>query len=258
MYKAATINLAGAALACLGATLAVADNHMERPTAFPVEIFTCNYVDGKSQRDLDRVIGKFNQWNEDNGAAGYTAWVLTPRFYNADITFDLAWIGAWQSFETMGAGLDNWRASGSPVAADFDRVMSCDSHTLFRGYTTIPPLAEDPPDNSVVMFETCKLTEGATPPQVYEAHVNWGKWMREKGSKLSEWAFVPDLGSGDVDFDYYTVTGFANYSELSATGELLFNGGGIETTTEMLAPVRGCDNPRVYDATVVQRPVEGQ
>lgn len=254
MLKAATIKLAGAALVCLGAPFVLADNHMERPTASPVEIFTCNYVDGKSQRDLDRVVGKFNQWSEANGGDGYTAWVLTPMFYNADIKFDLAWIGAWQSFENMGSGLDNWLANGGSLAGDFDRVMSCDSHTLFRSYNTIPPLSENPPDNSVVMFETCKLTEGTTPPQVYEAHVNWGKWMREKGSKLSEWAFVPDLGSGDVKFDYYTVTGFANYSDLSATGELLFNGGGIETTTEMLAPVRECDLPRVYNARVVQRP----
>jgi hypothetical protein len=72
------------------------------PRAVPVEVFACNYLKGKSYKDLQRVIDKWNKWMDENGAAAYTAWTLVPEFTNGGTyKMDVGWVGAWAD----GAGL---------------------------------------------------------------------------------------------------------------------------------------------------------
>lgn len=240
--------------------VASADSHEEaaRPTAFPAEIFTCTYVDGKDRSDLDRVIARFNKWSDENDPDGYSAWVMTPQFYNQNIKLDVLWLGAWQSFEELGASQDTWTTKGGEMAEAFNKVVTCDNHVLFRGYTIMPPMQESPPPTGVVFFSSCTANEGAEPRAVYEAHVKWDQWFRDKGIKTASWAFVHDLGAGAPKFDYYHVRSFNNYSDMGTAGELLFNGGGLEVAMEMENSVTSCDQARVYDATLVRAGLQQQ
>lgn len=237
-----------------------ADNHESEagPAAFPAEVFTCTYRDGMDRSDLDKVNARFNKWADENDPEGYSAWVMTPQFYNANVDFDVLWLGAWQNFEKLGTAQDTWTQKGGAMAEAFNKVMTCDNHVLFRGYTIIPPMQQTPPPTGVVFFSSCTAAEGVEPREVYDAHVKWEQWFRGKGVKTASWAFVHDLGAGDPGFDYYHVRSFNNYSDMGAAGELLFNGGGLAVAEEMENSVTSCDMARVYDATLVRAGLQPQ
>ena len=52
----------------------------------PVELFACNFNDGKDMGDLERVNKRWNDWMDENNADYYAAWLLTPYFFEASAT----------------------------------------------------------------------------------------------------------------------------------------------------------------------------
>ena len=53
---------------------AMAQEMDKAPTLNPLEVYTCNYLDGKDRGDLDKVIDRWNTWTDANDPAPYTAW----------------------------------------------------------------------------------------------------------------------------------------------------------------------------------------
>ncbi|NIO42005.1 MAG: hypothetical protein GTO41_18660, partial [Burkholderiales bacterium] len=55
-----------------------ADNHggeeEEANVASPMEMFACNYNDGKGRADLDAANKKWNAWADKQGIDDYSAW----------------------------------------------------------------------------------------------------------------------------------------------------------------------------------------
>ena len=112
--------------ALLYSTQASAQDAAQQPTLNPAEIFTCNYNKGKGRSDLDKVVKQWNSWADKTDSAPYNAWLLTPVFFGPEITFDVAWLGAWPTYEDMGINLQNWQQKGAKVSQEFDKVISCD------------------------------------------------------------------------------------------------------------------------------------
>ena len=254
MIRKVITTLGSAAILLTSNPLALADDHMDEdaPTAFPVELFTCTYREGRDRSDLDRVIKRFNDWSDENDAKGYNAWLLTPQMTNADIAFDVGWLGAWQDYPTMGASLDKWTQDGGAVSEAFNRVIECDTHVLNTAYTIRAPESDTPPATGVVLFASCTAEEGAEPMDVYNAHVKWEDWLKERAVATSSWAFVPGLGTADPDFGYYLVRSFPNYAGLGNAGHVMYNDGGMQAVREITDEITSCDNSRVYDAELVR------
>jgi hypothetical protein len=228
--------------------IALAQETVETPSFQPVEMYSCSYNKGKGPRDLDKAVAKFNEWSDANSPTGYTAWTLTPQYYNADITFDVAWLGAWTDNAEMGSNTDAFVSKGADVQAGFDRVLTCDSHNGAQAVEVKAPQNAAPPARGIVMFSSCTLAEGVGPAEAYAKHVAWAEYLDSKGSKAAMWAFYPGLGAGETDFDYYMVTAYGNYSDLAATSEILTNGGGWMEAAKLFAGTVSCDGPRVYDS----------
>jgi hypothetical protein len=240
--------LGAGVIALLWSGIALAQESAPTPNFQPVEMFSCTYNKGKGARDLDRAVATFNEWSDANDPTGYTAWTLTPQYFNADITFDVAWLGAWTDNAAMGSNTDTFVTKGASVQAAFDRVLTCDSHTGAQAVEVKPPQNAAPPATGIVMFSSCTLAEGVGPADAYAAHVAWGKYLDSKGSRAAMWTFYPGLGSGTMDFDYWVVTAYGNYAELAATTEILTNGGGWIEAAKIFAGIVSCDGARVYDS----------
>jgi hypothetical protein len=235
-------------IALLWSSVPLAQEAMETPRFQPVEMYSCNYNKGKGPRDLDRAVAKFNEWSDANSPTGYTAWTLTPQYFNGDIEFDVAWLGAWDDNAAMGSNTDTFVSKAAGVQAGFDRALTCDSHIGAQALNVKPPQNAAPPATGIVMFSSCTLAEGIGPADAFALHVAWGEYLESKGSKAAMWTFYPGLGAGDLDFDYYLVTAYGNYSELAATTEILTNGGGWMEAAKIFAGAVNCDGPRVYDS----------
>ena len=216
----------------------------------PVEFFACNYQDGKGLADLQKVGARFSKWADDNDSK-YSAWILTPQFHNADLGFDVGWLGAWPDGNAMGKSMDTWLSGGKELAADFSKVFDCSiSHETATSAMVNAP--KGPPGNGVVMFSECTMLEGKTPMEALPAHRKVGAMMKEMGSKASSWLFFPGMGSANAGFHYWSVLGFNSYSDLGAATEMYINGGGWEKAMSVLAPLTRCASPAVFDARLVR------
>ena len=229
---------------------AMAQEDADMPTMNPAEIYTCNYLDGKSRGDLDKVIARWNKWSDNNDPAPYTAWVLSPVFFGPEITFDLAWLGAWPTNDAMGKGLQTWQDKGSQMGAEFFDVFSCDQHTSMA-VLPMQPLFE-PAETSLVRFLDCKVADGINIPDAVGAHRKFSAYMKSKGSDTSAFAFFSGMGAGETDFDYKIVLANADYPSLSRDAEIYTNGGGWMEAAKTMSGITSCDSARLYKADLVR------
>ena len=217
------------------------------PEVAPVELYSCTFNEGKGMDDLNKVTDKFRKWSKKN-QAGYSAWTITPNFRAADGEFDIGWIGASQTGDSFGKGMDKWINGNDGLAEAFTDVITC-SHSLVSSVAINAP--DGPADNGVVMFSSCTKAEGKNDRDAFEAHKQFSGDMRAMGGKGQSWLMYPALGFGKMEFEYYAVTGFKNYAELGEGWNIYTNGGGYEKAGAAFAGVTSCDSPRVYDARLV-------
>lgn len=249
MNRISTVVAMLLALAVPWAQSAVAQDGAQK--ANPVEFFACNFQDGKGMADLNNVIEKFKAYADQNDV-GYTAWTLTPQFTNdGDDAFDVGWLGAWPDGNAFGKSQDNWMTKGRDVAKAFGAVIDCSSrHEMASSMVINPPKA--PPGNGVVMFYACSLGDGKSPNDAIAAAKKLTGAMTALGTDASSWLFFPGMGAGNIDFDYWRVVAFNNYTELGAAVETYMNGGGWQKNMEIMGPVASCSSPGVYDARLVR------
>ena len=229
---------------------AMAQEGDKAPTLNPVEIFTCNYLDGKDRGDLDKVIARWNKWADDNYPSPYTAWVMTPAFYGPEITFDIAWLGGWPTYADMGENLNVWQTKGGKMNAEFFNVLSCDMH----GSMAVMPMQApgEPTSSSLVRFMDCEMEDDANPADMVAAHREFKDFMRSKGSESAGWLFFPGMGAGNIEYDYKMVLANTDHRSLAKDGEIIANGGGWMKAQETFGGIVQCDSPRLYQADMVR------
>jgi hypothetical protein len=218
--------------------------------AAPVEFFACDYQDGKGLSDLKEVAQQFKAWADKNDSK-YSAWILTPQFAN-DLDFQVGWLGSWPDGKAFGASQDNWMAGGQDMAKEFGKVIDCSNeHQLVTSAVVNAP--DGPPGNGIVWFSACTMQDGVSPVKALPAHRKSAKIMTDMGSKARSWLFWPGIGAGDIDFHYWRVVAFENYSEMGAATELYFNGGAWKQMMEIMAPVARCESGALFDAHLVRQ-----
>lgn len=217
--------------------------------ASPVDFRACNFREGKSMQDLDKVTAKFREYANKNDSK-YSAWTLTPQ-YQTGGGFDIAWLGAWPNGEAFGVSMERWSTQIRGLQAEFDQVVDCSGrHELAISRPINAP--QGTPEDGILMFYACQLNEGTTLEQAYKAHLDAGSAMKGMGSLAVSWMFQPALGSAAADVDYYHVLGFYRYSDLGASMEMYVNGGGMKKQQAILGKVSSCQTPSVFDAISVR------
>ena len=216
----------------------------------PVEFFACEWEDDKGLADLKKVADKFRAWTDKNDPS-YSAWILTPQFYAADLGFDVGWLGSWPSGDAFGEGQDAWMAGGAELAEAFSEVIDCTiSHETATSVVVRAP--DGPPDNGIVMISQCILQEGKSPTDALPAHRKAAEIMQGMGSNGASWLFYPGMGTSADGFHYWSVLAFKSYKELGSAMEKYINGGGWEKVMAVTSPVTQCGSATVFDAHLVR------
>ncbi len=224
--------------------------------AVPLELFSCAWEDGKGMKDLMKASERFNKW-ADKHDMKYSAWTITPQFRSSEQPFDVGWIGAWQSGEALGAGMQAWQDNGAEEAQEFADVMDCTgAHGLMSSVALNMPQGE-PSKAPLVQFSSCSVNDGKTAEDAYNAHKAFSDYMVSQGGQAAAWLLYPALGAGDIDFDYYAVSAYASYAQLGVAFEAYVNGDGWKKAQNELFSVVSCDNPRLYDGKLVRNGAGG-
>jgi len=217
--------------------------------ARPVDFRGCNFLDGKTMADLDKVTDKFRAYANKNDT-GYSAWILTPE-YATNPGFDVAWMGAWPDGVAFGVSMEKWRSLGTGIAAEFAQVVDCSG--IHVAATSLPINApEATPQDGILLLYACKLNQGKTLDEAYAAHLKFGQTMKAKGSLSNSWMFTPIAGAGDSEVDYYHAAAFYRYSDLGDTMEMFVNRGGAGERVKIIDPVASCQTPDVFNALSVR------
>ena len=217
--------------------------------ARPVEFYACNFREGKTRADLDKVTAKFREYANKNDT-GYSAWTLTPE-YATDAGYDIGWMGSWPDGVAFGVSQEKWHSIGRGLAAEFDQVLDCSQRHVMAMSRPINAATATPEDGILLLY-ACKLNQGKTLKDAYAAHLQFGQWMKANGSLSVSWMFTPAAGMGDSDVDYYHAAAFYRYSDMGDTMEMYVNRGGAENRAKNIDPVASCQTPTVYDALSVR------
>lgn len=228
-----------------------ADHHMEMQFA-PSEMMTCAYKEGKDRDDLNKLTNAFTKWVKKNDA-NYTYYLLTPNWHEDASEWDFAWIGSWTSGAGMGKGYDAWMDDDDDVGAMFQDVMDCNYSLSSVTPITVPDDGA-PWERGVVWFSRCELDEDAGLGDAIGAHRAMSSAMAEMGQSSVSWAFLPALGFGDVEFDYYHVQAWPSYSQLGMGFDNYFNKGGWKVQSEAQEDTVSCASPNLYTFRMVYGP----
>ena len=246
MFRNASALCAVASL--VTAPIVAADSHGEMQFV-PAHINVCSFRDGKSWGDLEKLNEAFAGFIGDS-PTDYSYWILTPRF-REDSDMHFAWLGSWNSGAGFGGGFDNWVANAGDLEQMFYETAECGSNMMAIANIMVDP--DNPPTNGVVWFARCTLADGKELSDAVAAHAEGSSAMRDLGVESQSWAFVPALGFGDIEFDYYHVATFDSYAALGAGFDANFNQGGWKARMEPMAGVASCSSPNLYDYRIKQQ-----
>ena len=228
-----------------------ADEH-EGPSAFPVEAYICNYVDGAGSAEFDAWVDSWNAWADEAGMTEYMAVTMVPFYHGPDQDFDFIWLGASPTAASLGRDQDMWLAQGGELQASLAEVVECSSHSNFASMEFKSPGDGPIPDSLVVGFSDCKMGEGVSFGDIAPAMAEWGAYRAEEGVGGGIWAFFPAFGGGGEEFDFKYVASAANLEALGV-GWDQYASGGYAKAEELFADKLDCDSSRVYIATTRRR-----
>jgi hypothetical protein len=213
-------------------------------SVWPVEIYGCEYREGKGMADLDQATAAFNAWMDARGENDYWAYVLVPHYHSNEIDFDVLWAGGWQSGTAMGRSLERYVNEGGDVAAGFGAVVGCDTVTNFAvlNLTENP----DPPAAGPIAFTDCTLEEGKEFPEALAAMKSWVAYENEQGTADEHFILFPAYGeSSDADYDFKWVT-TSTWEDFGKGWDQYGNGGGWQKSRELFGGLLDCDSSRLY------------
>jgi len=212
----------------------------------PVELYACNFKQGKDDGDLSKVIDRWNKFSDQNGMDNYAAWLLRPFFYTSAQEFDILWLGAYSDGNAMGTGLQNWISNGRELNAAFEEVIDCGAHVAFSSAMYKAPPGGGAPGAGVISIMDCELNEGYRYSDVKAAELKWMEHLGKSGSKAAYYHWMPMFGGGDADFDYKVVSAYASFEEVGSDIENFANEGGRDVSRDVFARIDDCDDARVY------------
>lgn len=247
MNKKRACLLIGVLGVMLGSGSAIAQNS-GNPVFVPVDLYACNYKEGKGPADLDAAAANWTEYMDKTRQNGYAAWTLTKHYFGPDQDFDVIWMGAWKNGKVMGEGVDEYIKSGGDAAAGFADVVACDVTSNFASLRAVAPKNGRTPDDSVLLFSDCSLKEGVRNEDVGAAMDKWGQALNGAGIDTGIYLWYPVFGGGDASFDFKMVTTHANHTAFGEMYEAMGNGGLYRTNNELFGNLMTCDVNRAYNA----------
>jgi hypothetical protein len=180
----------------------------ETPPA--VQIFACNFLDGKDVADLDEATDFFKAQIAKIGSAdltAYEAFVWEPYVGRTD--YDFLWFGAHANLNTLvraQAALDD-SAEGQAANTKFDAIVKCDSAIAFS--EVIYDGEGEPVSDGQALLESyvCQLRQGKTLDDARAVVKDWSALMETLPSTGSLTALMrhPFIANTPIDLSYVLV-----------------------------------------------------
>ncbi|MDH3646941.1 MAG: hypothetical protein OER80_09225 [Gammaproteobacteria bacterium] len=250
MTKLSNLCITAALTYLVCSTSVLAEDEKSNPSIRPIEIFACDYNNGKDAADLVRATARWNTWMNKNNQSEYWAFTLAPMFHSEQIDFDVAWVGGWKDGATMAASTEFWLTKGALMQAEFAKVVTCNIHTNFAVLDISP--SPDPWASGPVEFSNCTVEKGRSHEDAIGAIHKWIAYQSEHGIESGNYVLYPAYGeSSEAEYDFKWVVGYS-YKAFGKNYDMYGTGAGWRKAEELFGGLLDCDNARVYHATAVR------
>jgi hypothetical protein len=251
--KRLSITLAIGGLVVAAGNFAAAQDEDQAEPAFPVEIYSCSFNEGKGPKDTNAAAAKWNAWADKRGMDDYSAWTLLPFYAGPNQDFDILWLGTASNAKSLGRAQDDWLANGAEVRAEFDSVSPCNAHGNFAAVQFKAPPDRGDAKTAVLSFSDCNMADGKNfSKDVAPALGAWAKYRESHDSKAGMWVLFPAYGGGGEEFDFKLVVSHANLEEQGSDWDQ-YSEAGWQKAEEIFGDMLDCDAARVYIATNQRR-----
>tara|TARA_Y100001980_G_C14477350_1_gene256445 strand:- start:94 stop:846 length:753 start_codon:yes stop_codon:yes gene_type:complete len=198
--------------------VALADDHVESSGYEPnvAEYYVSTFKEGKDMDDMMRWAAKWNKWAEESEALSeYRSAMLVPYYHSGELPHDFVWVGISPNPEAHYGGNDYWINNGQKLQAELNTILESGNQAIYTWQRTV----SETPDGqaSYAVYTDCKLGEGVTSEDVYNAYYAYAMAAKELGDVAGRKMIFPGAGtSSDWDYDYVqlvTTSSIADYGK---------------------------------------------
>jgi len=221
-------------------------------TTYSMEAYQCNFADGKSYADVQKIIPSWNKHADENFSVPYSAAMLTPLLKSeTDVNFDMAWLGFSNTQEDMGIITDEWLATGSKIAAKFDKAAPCPSYMQYGVFEARrPSVAFEEGGITYWAVSSCSFREGKDGSDLAGSDSGWNAFLDEQGHTGGVWRWWPGAGApNSFEGDFLLNISYSSMAEFGRMTDARYQASRDGNLPESILI---CDNPRVYIAENVR------
>ncbi len=233
-----------------------ADDHDSAESEWNVaEYYLSVFKEGKDMDDMMKWAAKWNDWaNKTDDLKDYTAAMLVPYYHSGEQPHDFVWVGISPNPEAHFRGNDHWFNNGTKLLEELNKILESGNQTT---YTWQRVVSQTPGGQaSYAVYSDCKLGEGVSEDDFYNAYKTYAKAARELGDVAGRKMILPTSGvpsTWDYDFvQLVTTETIADYGKnwtnfwSQATGESM-------PELKALQDLGGsCENERTYGIVPVR------
>lgn len=187
------MSIAAVLLVTLMTTLTVqADDHMQVPAYGGVEVFGCDFAEGKDLDDLLDSSKKWDTWASENHSQPYSGYLLQPYYYCV-LVGEIYWVGFSPSLAAQGVVQAEWLAQGGELQQGFDSIIPCKSQAQMVWLQVVDEV-ELPSSQGTVDFAGCAILPGGSQEELAAADAKMNAFNAKNGQASAHLPLVPYSG----------------------------------------------------------------
>jgi hypothetical protein len=186
-----------------------ADDHADEPEYKPskAEYYVSVFKKGQDMDDMMAWAEKWAKWASEGEAgeafADYSAAILVPMYVSDADEHDLIWVGLNTNPEEQYKANDYWFNNGADLLAELPVTTPQVIDTWQRTVSETPS-----GQAGYVVYSDCKLGEGVSGEDLYNAYYAYAKAAQAQGDKAARKMIFPGAGSTPGwDYDYVQAVG---------------------------------------------------
>jgi hypothetical protein len=215
------------------------------PQFAPVEMWVCDYRDGKDQGDFADVLEDLVRLTGDIPSASRQ---LVPYLRGPQQDMDFIYIATWPDGSTMGRDVGNYMEHGSDVDEAWEDTVECRASLLYGRLMINQPSAEaDEDDNFTLTVSDCNVAHGRSTSQAIGAIQRYNEYRVANGSDITTLLWFPVYGGGGAEFDFKLVHVYNDYQHLGDSFQWVVDNQAYLVNQDMTEGLVSCDEARVYN-----------
>jgi len=222
------------------------ESYKHEPVANKAEYFVSTFNQRKDMGDLLKWAADFEDWQAKSGLYdSMSTSLLVPQYIQNTAAADVVWLNIWPTSTAHYKGLENWLVNGGELMS---KLPVTNSQVIDTAQWPISA-PEGEGTIGMVRYSDCKLKEGVSGRQAFDAYKEFAIAAKEKGDNLGRKMIFPAAGGTQGDYDYVYSLYANKVSELGEASDLYWAEiNGSDEDVALNEVVESCTNSRMYSS----------